>query len=98
MPFTIDFTESALDDLAFFKTHDQTRIFDQIDVQLSHQPMIETLKRKPLDPNTLGDWELRIGEFRVFYDIDVVEAAVKVKAVGRKEHNVLSIRGKEYPL
>ncbi len=29
-------------------------------------------------------WELRVGEFRVFYDVDEVEARVVVRAVRRK--------------
>jgi mRNA-degrading endonuclease RelE of RelBE toxin-antitoxin system len=98
VPFILDFTQSALDDLAFCRAHDQTRILDQIAIQLTHQPTLETRKRKALEPNTLGDWELRIGAFRIFYDIDTVAATVKIKAIGEKKHNVLFIRGKEYPL
>lgn len=98
LPFTIEFTESALDDLAVFATHEQRRLLDRIAIQLAHEPVAETRNRKPLEPNTLGDWELRVGAFRVFYDVDQIEAIVKVKAVGRKEHNKLYIRRREYTL
>jgi mRNA-degrading endonuclease RelE of RelBE toxin-antitoxin system len=73
-------------------------ILDQVEVQLSHEPACETRKRKPLEPNNLTEWELRIGDYRVFYDIDMSEARVKIIAVGVKEHNALYIRGKEYTL
>jgi len=46
----------------------------------------------------LGEWELRIGVYRVFYDIGATEATVKIKAIGYKEHNTLYLRGKEYRL
>lgn len=98
MPFTVDFAPSAADDLAVFEKHEQTRILDRIAIQLPHQPMVETRNRKPLEPNSLGEWEFRIGKFRVFYDVDEACAAVKVKAVGCKEHNKLYIRRKEYLL
>ena len=53
--------------------------------------------RKPLRPNELARWELRIGEFRVFYDVEGANV-VKIKAIGWKEHNRLLIRGREYHL
>jgi hypothetical protein len=61
MRFVLDFTDSALDDLAFFKKYEQTVILDQIEVQLSYEPLSETRNRKPLEPNVLREWELRIG-------------------------------------
>jgi mRNA-degrading endonuclease RelE of RelBE toxin-antitoxin system len=41
---------------------------------------------------------MRVGAFRVFYDVDEDEREVTIKAVGEKEHNRLRIRGKEYEL
>ena len=43
-------------------------------------------------------WELRIGRYRLFYDVDTVLQLVLVKAVGWKDHNMLYLRGKEYVL
>ena len=98
MRFVLDFTDSAFDDLAFFKKYEQTLILDQVEVQLSYQPLSETRNRKPLEQNTLGEWELRIGMYRVFYDVDAEQVTVKIKAVGYKQHNRLYLRGKEYAL
>ena len=52
--------------------------------------------RKPLEPNQLGSWELRIDRYRVFYDVE--NDTVYVTAVGYKEHNDLYIRGKKVVL
>ena len=43
-------------------------------------------------------WELRINKYRVFYDVNVEENLVIIKAVARKEHNQLFIRDKEFEL
>jgi len=41
---------------------------------------------------------LRVGTYRIFYDVEEERATVRVKAIGWKEHNRLFIRGKEYLL
>ena len=41
----------------------------------------------------VASWALRIGEFRVFYDVSADDNVVSVRAVGRKERNLLFIRG-----
>ena len=96
--FTIGFTESALEDLRFLKKNEQKVILDSIQEQLAAQPLVQTRNRKPLRPNDLSAWEVRMGAHRVFYDVDEANKQVTVKAVGWKEHNKLFIRGKEYQL
>jgi mRNA-degrading endonuclease RelE of RelBE toxin-antitoxin system len=98
--FTIEFTDSAVDDLRHFRKHHQRMILDSIQDQLLHEPVIATRNRKPLQPNDLAQWELRVGSFRVFYDIsaEAETNVVTVKAIGKKEHNSLYIRGQEYRL
>ncbi len=96
--FTLDITESARDDLAFLKPFAQRRILDAIDRQLIHAPLTPTRQRKHLRPNDLSRWALRVGKYRIFYDVEEEPGLVRVKAVGWKEHNRLFIRGKEYRL
>lgn len=98
MPFVLEFTQSALDDLSNFRKYEQTLIVDQIEIQLSYEPTFQTRNRKPLDESTLAEWELRIGGYRVFYDVNPTEASVKIKAIGYKEHGTFYLRGKEYDL
>jgi mRNA-degrading endonuclease RelE of RelBE toxin-antitoxin system len=67
---------------------------------LRDQPTLETRNKKPLSPNELSNWELRVDQFRVFYDVVSTDdkRIVKIKAVGRKEHNTLWIGDKEVQL
>ncbi|HUT34067.1 MAG TPA: type II toxin-antitoxin system RelE/ParE family toxin [Planctomycetota bacterium] len=58
----------------------------------------ETRNRKSLRPNDLAAWELRLGDYRVFYDVFPEERTVVVKAVGWKVHSRLHIRGREFLL
>ena len=74
------------------------RILDAIAQQLPNEPLTATRHRKPLRPNDLSAWELRVGTYRIFYDVEEERATVRVKAIGWKEHNRLFIRGKEYLL
>jgi mRNA-degrading endonuclease RelE of RelBE toxin-antitoxin system len=96
--FTIDLSDDALEELRQFRKRDSTIILDEIERQLTYQPNVETRNRKPLRAHPLGEWELRIDKFRVFYDIDIENETVLVKAVGVKIGNKLFIRGKEFPL
>ena len=57
------------------RNFDQRRLLDSLQEQLQHQPEQETRNRKRLRPNELAEWELRIGTFRVFYDVDQAEEA-----------------------
>ena len=96
--FQLIFTENALKDLTYLKKAEQVLIIDNIEKQLTWEPLTETKNRKPLRPNDLGKWELRIQNYRVFYDIDSKGQIVKIKAVGWKKHNVLFIRNREFML
>ena len=68
--FQIEFTPEAVDDLRLFRKAQKKRIIEEIEVQLVHEPMRETSNRKRLRPNRIAEWELRIDDFRVFYDVD----------------------------
>ena len=46
-------------------------------------------------PNPIAPWELRIGDLRVYYDVeDEPEPVVCVRAVGVKDRNTVRIGGK----
>jgi len=42
--------------------------------------------------------QLRIGDFRVFYDVDEPNGVVRIEAVGYEEGNKLFVHGEEYEL
>ena len=88
--FEIVFSESVKDDLAGFRAYDRRVILDAMETQLTHTPTIEAGKRKLL--RNLAPpfeaippvWQLRIGFFRVFYDVNEAEHRVYVRAIRRK--------------
>ncbi|MFH0341600.1 MAG: type II toxin-antitoxin system RelE/ParE family toxin [Chromatiales bacterium] len=68
--YKLEFTASALSDFGYFKKAEQTFALDNIEASLRHESLAETRRRKPLRPNDLSAWELRVGDFRVFYDVE----------------------------
>ena len=70
-------------------------VLDAVEKQLSYEPMVETRNRKPMRPNPLAPWELRIGSLRVYYDIqEEPDRVVYIRAIGIKKRNRVLI-GKE---
>jgi hypothetical protein len=77
----------------------RTVVFDTVEEQLRHQPAIETRNRKPMRPNPIAPWELRIDDLRVYYDVeDTPEPKVLIRAVGVKERNRVFIGNEEIEL
>lgn len=95
MTFRIIYSPEAMDHLQALSKAAQTLVVDQVDEQLALEPKLPTRKRKLLRPNPVAPWELRLGDIRVFYDVqEEPESLVKIAAVGIKRHNALWI-GKE---
>jgi mRNA-degrading endonuclease RelE of RelBE toxin-antitoxin system len=88
--YVIEFADGVKDDLADLSAFDRTQILDRIDEQLTFQPTVETRNRKPLIglvppwDHVEPVWELRIGEYRVFYDVADEVLKVIVRAVRHK--------------
>jgi mRNA-degrading endonuclease RelE of RelBE toxin-antitoxin system len=85
--FTLEFSEMVAEHLRELRAFDRKQILDQIDAQLTHQPTEETRNKKrlvgliPPWEHVGPVWELRIGEFRVFYDVYEEELRVVVRAI-----------------
>ena len=94
----IEYTAQAVEDLRWFKRHEQTTIVDGIEQQLRHQPHIETRNRKRLRTNATADWELRLGDFRILYTIDLQVQIVAIQRVGEKRRNAFFFRGRKEDL
>jgi mRNA-degrading endonuclease RelE of RelBE toxin-antitoxin system len=92
MAYRIEFTDLAEGELKAIRGFDRRQIADAIDEQLTHQPNVETRNRKqlkgmiPAFEHVLPVWELRVGNHRVFYDVDDETKVVYVRAVRLKEH------------
>jgi mRNA-degrading endonuclease RelE of RelBE toxin-antitoxin system len=96
--FRIELTPEAVEDLRLLRKFDQQQVIAAIESQLPDQAAQETRHRKRLRPNQLAEWELRVGDFHVFDDIDQANAAVKIEDVGYKRGSKLLVHGEEYHL
>lgn len=73
--FEIRFAESVEADLRKIPIYYRNKILDSIEEQLAHEPEAVTRNRKLLENLTPPwqtvepIWELRVGEYRVFYDV-----------------------------
>jgi mRNA-degrading endonuclease RelE of RelBE toxin-antitoxin system len=90
--FAIRFSVGVERELRALRAYDQTLVLDGIEAHLSHRPDVGTRRRKMLEDFTAPEewaaappiWQLRIEEFRVFYDVDREKQVVWVRAVRRK--------------
>jgi len=95
MPFAIEFAEITSVRLAYLRPSERSLVIAAVKRLLANEPLTETRNRKPMRPNRLATWELRVQHLRVFYDVDSAKALVKVLAIGRKIKDKLII-GREY--
>ncbi|MBW8878312.1 MAG: type II toxin-antitoxin system RelE/ParE family toxin [Acidobacteria bacterium] len=93
--FGIELTDEARVDLFFYSASERKLITAGVRAQLLHEPLVTTKNRKLLRTNPIASWELRLGKFRVFYEVDDSSRTVRIVAVGHKEHNQLFVRGEE---
>ena len=95
MKYRIEYSPDTEDHFRVLTTRQQVMVLDTVEKQLQYQPDVETRNRRPMRPNPIAPWELRIGNLRVYYDIeDDPEYAVYIRAIGIKERNSVRI-GKE---
>jgi len=96
--YDVEFSEDAERQLGNLAARDRRTIIDAIDEKLAHEPNVQSKHRKRLRENPLAKWELRVGDHRVFYEVEDERVVVLVVAVGTKSHNILKIDGEEFPL
>lgn len=103
MRHEIVYTPSAIEQLRGLPARRRREVLDAVDEQLANEPAQATRHRKPMRPNSLAAWELRVGDLRVFYDIEPAGEGesvprVVVLAVGEKVGNRFRIGGEEVEL
>jgi mRNA-degrading endonuclease RelE of RelBE toxin-antitoxin system len=90
MVFKVFLGELAREHLEALRPFDRNRILDQIDSQLRSSPTVVTARRKmllgatPAFEHVQPVWQLRVGDFRVIYDVHGPEHIVIVRAVLHK--------------
>ena len=99
MPYRIEYSPDAEDHLRTLTPRQQRIVLDTAEKQLIHQPTVETRNRKPMRPHPLAPWELRIGNLRVYYDVEEEpEPVVLIRAVSIKQRNRVRIGREEIQL
>ena len=74
-------------------------ILDALPRQLGHQPTVETRNRKRLVTSPIGPWELRVGRYRVYFEVqEEPERVVRIVAIGLKVREKVLIGGVEVRL
>jgi len=66
MPYRVEFAESVKTHLEILTAGQRATVLAAVETQLANEPLIETRNRKPLRPNPVAPWELRVSEMRVF--------------------------------
>ena len=91
MMYTIEYTnKTVIDNLKNLRRYERKQILNRIDQQLQFEPTKVTKHRKPIFglippwDHMEPIWELRIGEYRVFYDVDETAMVVKIRAIRHK--------------
>jgi mRNA-degrading endonuclease RelE of RelBE toxin-antitoxin system len=88
--FALVFAALAREHLDELRPFERNRVLDAIAEQLPSSPNVATAKRKMLIGATPSFehvppvWQLRVGDYRVIYDVDVRGRVVVVRAVLRK--------------
>ncbi len=105
MSYEIVYAPIALGHLRGLDARERALVVDTVERQLTHQPDNATRNRKLLRPNSIATWELRIGDLRVFYDINREVRSdggdanrVLILAVGVKRGNRLWLGNEECEL
>jgi len=88
--YDILYDEAAEEDLGSLRPYDVRRIMREVDTQLMKNPTVPSRRKKLLEglvppwDAVRPVWQLRVGDFRVFYDVDDGRREVIVRAVRRK--------------
>ena len=90
--FDIALSRVAVENIASLRQFDQKRVAAAIDKQLLHAPLVATKNRKQLHIEegvlpfeyVLPLWEVRVGNFRIYYDVEEAAEVVNIRAVRSK--------------
>jgi len=82
MAFRIVFDRDAITDLEGLRKYDRTAILNDIERHLAEAPAQETGSRiRALRQPAVSQFRLRVGQFRVYYDVDLDDGVVYILRV-----------------
>ena len=88
--YKITYSEGVAADLKRIQRNRRSQVLDRIEVQLKEEPVRHSRNRKiligfvPPWDHQQPVWEVRIGNYRVFYDVHEANETVIVRAVRYK--------------
>ena len=86
MPYEIRYSNEAVEQLKRLRVFDRAAILDQIDHVLGVNPTTVSKGRiKRLREPAPTQYRLRVGEFRVFYDVE--EAVLIIQILNKQDSN-----------
>jgi len=94
MAFRISITTDAESQWQALSARQQRLLEAAIQTRLVDQPTTPTKAIKRLRPNPFAEFELRVGDLRVLYNVEGSEVILLV--VGRKVGNKLIVEGAEF--
>jgi mRNA-degrading endonuclease RelE of RelBE toxin-antitoxin system len=86
--YTIEYAKEAARDLDLIRAFDQRKITQAIEIRLKRQPTKESRTRiKRMEQPFWSEYRLRVGAFRVYYDVDDLTRVVSILRVLDKGRN-----------
>jgi len=94
--YAIRFSLGVEKELRRLRAYDRVTLLDEIEHQLSAQPKTTTKRRKSLENLSVPEawnsippiWQLKVGNFRVFYDVDSERQQVVIRAIRKKPPHI----------
>ena len=94
MPFEIRYSAKAVKQLKGSRAFDRATILDEIEQTLTVNPTLQSKARvKKLRRPAPTQFRLRVGDFRVFYDVDEVSKIVSVVQILSKADSFRYLEG-----
>ena len=96
MPYKITITEVAESQLEALSVREQRILQSAILTRLIDAPTTATRAIKVLRPNPFAQFELRVRDLRVLYNVEEAASQVVLLIVGRKDGNKLIVEGEDF--
>ena len=95
--YHIEYTRAADEDLRYFTKREQKIIRTGIKEQLLYQPTVITTNRFPREDRSdkIADWELRVGDYRVYYNVQEAVKIVRIERITEKHGQFNLFRGRK---
>jgi mRNA interferase RelE/StbE len=94
MAYRITITREAEAQLEALPARERRTLEAAVVTRLRDQPTVSTRAIKRLRPNPVSEYELRVGDLRILYNVEGQEVILLI--IGRKVGNILFVSGEEF--